>query len=361
MKYVEQVKTNVRRSAGEWFLGSGIQENNGGVARYYFSDRQCNAPISTEITGYAISTLVNLYKQTSDGSYLDAAIKAGAYLVSSWDDKCAAMPFECDGNGQRFSFFFDNGIIVRGLLSLWREFKKDEFLQTAISVGDSMGCDFVNQDRFAPILEMPGKTALPLDPARWSRSSACYQLKSALGWYELWQTTSEERYLQCYRQMLDFSLATHASFLPGVDSEFLVMDRLHAYCYFLEGLLPVANESAAAEAMASGIDRVSEFVREISPIFLRSDVVAQLFRMRLFAEQLQVCALNEVTAQREVAVLQTFHSDDADPRLNGGFWFGRKGGEMLPFMNPVSTAFCNQALEMWEQRGVQSLPWESLI
>ena len=170
MKYAEQVKANVRRSGGEWFLGSGIQEANGGVARYYFSDRERNAPVSTEITGYAISALVNLYRQTSDAGYLDAAIRAGTYLVTSWDDTCAAMPFECDGEGQKFSFFFDNGIIIRGLLSLWREFKKEEFLETAIKVGDSMGCDFVSEDRFAPILEMPGKTASPLDCARWSRS-----------------------------------------------------------------------------------------------------------------------------------------------------------------------------------------------
>lgn len=368
MKYAEQVKTQVktqalanRRSAGEWFLGSGIQEANGGVARYHFSDREKNAPVSTEITGYAISALVNLYKQTSDASYLDAAIRAGSYLVTSWDENCAAMPFESDGDGQKFSFFFDNGIIVRGLLSLWREFKKDEFLQTAIKVGDSMGCDFVNENQFVPILEMPAKSALPRDAARWSRSSACYQLKSALGWYELWQTTDEERYLQCYRQMLEFSLATHTSFLPGVDSEFLVMDRLHAYSYFLEGLLPATDDSRAAEAMSSGIDRVAGFVREISPSFLRSDVVAQLFRVRLFADQLKVRVLDEAAAQSEVEIMRSFQSDDPDPRLNGGFWFGSKGGEMLPFMNPVSTAFCNQALDMWAQRGTQKFQWENLV
>ncbi len=346
---------------GEWFLGSGIQEANGGVARYYFSDRERNAPVSTEITGYAISALVNLYRQTSDAGYLDAAIRAGTYLVASWDDTCAAMPFECDGEGQKFSFFFDNGIIIRGLLSLWREFKKEEFLETAIKVGDSMGCDFVSEDRFASILEMPGKTASPLDCARWSRSSACYQLKAGLGWYELWQTTHERRYLQCYRRMLDFSLATHTSFLPGVDDECLVMDRLHAFCYFLEGLLPVADEPAAADAMASGIDRVAGFARGISPKFLRSDVIAQLFRVRLFADQLRVRTLDVAAAQSEVAVLRTFRSDDPDPRLSGGFWFGRKSGEMLPFMNPVSTAFCHQALEMWEQRGAQRFQWEGLI
>jgi hypothetical protein len=362
----KEAKTNARRTAGEWFLNSGIQESTGGVARYYFSDKKRNAPLSTEITGYAVSALVNLYKQTADVTYLDAAIKAACYLVRAWNEKCSAMPFETEGEGSKYSYFFDNGIIIRGLLSVYREFKKDEFLDTAAKVGDSMAQDFRNNDfangpDFVPILELPSKSQLPRDPARWSRSSACYQLKAALGWYELWEATNEQRYLDCYRQMLESSLATHTSFLPGVDSEYLVMDRLHAYCYFLEGLLPVANESVCSQAMISGIDLVACFLRAIMPKFLRSDVVAQSFRVRLFADQLRIKPLDETSAHADVAIMQSFQSAEADPRLNGGFWFGMRDGQMLPFMNPVSTAFCSQALEMWNQRSTQIFDWRCLI
>jgi hypothetical protein len=356
-----EVNNSIRRSAGEWFLNSGIQESSGGVARYHFSDRQRNAPLSTEITGYAVSALVNLYKQTADVTYLDAAIKAACYLVGAWNDKCSAMPFETEGEGQQLSFFFDNGIIIRGLLSVWREFKKDEFLDIAAKVGDSMARDFATGADFVPILELPAKTQLPRDPARWSRSSACYQLKAALGWYELWQATDDQCYLNCYRQMLESSLGTHSSFLPGVDSEYLVMDRLHAYCYFLEGLLPVAKEPTCSQEMISGLERVAGFVRAISAKFLRSDVVAQSFRVRLFASQFGVQSLDEAAAQNDVATMQSFQSHDTDGRLNGGFWFGKRDGHMLPFMNPVSTAFCNQALEMWNQRDTQIFDWRSLI
>jgi hypothetical protein len=41
--------------------------------------------------------------------------------------------------------------------------------------------------------------------------------------------------------------------------------------------------------------------------------------------------------------------DHSDPRLSGGFFFGGKAGALLPFSNPVSTAFCLQALELWRQ------------
>ncbi len=362
MKIVEQVKTTVSRSAGEWFLGSGIQEAKGGVARYYFSDeRQRNAPLSTEITGYAASALVNLYKQSSEVQYLDAAINAANYLVDAWDETCSAMPFERDEPNPRHSFFFDDGIIVRGLLAVWREYKNEDFLATAVKVGTSMATDFAKGNDFVPILELPSKAQEGRNPQRWSRSSACYQLKAALGWYELWETTDDERYLTNYRRLLHSSLANHDTFLPGVESECLVMDRLHPYCYFLEGLLPVIDDPAAAKATIWGIERVAGLVESISPKFLRSDVIAQLLRVRIFADQFGVAPLNEQTGQKEAQLLQGFQSNDSDDTLQGGFWFGRKSREFLPFMNPVSTAFANQALEMWAQRGARTFDWHWLI
>jgi hypothetical protein len=351
-------------------LNSGIQESNGGVARYYFSDRQRNAPLTTEITAYFASALAwlskqDLSKQDPQSAYLDAAIRAASYLVEAWDSKCEAMPFECNAEGARYSYFFDNGIIVRGLLAVWRESRNresrnKELLESAMKCGDSMLRDFADGSGFNPILELPGKSALVREPHRWSRSSGCYQLKAALGWYELWQITGKEDYLVCYRHVLQAAIASHLRFLPGAATDIPVMDRLHAYSYFLEGLLPVLNESEAAQALVAGIDRLSNFAEKISPSFLRSDVVAQLLRVRLFADQYGVVPLNEDAARKESLLLQSFQSDDPDPRLQGGFWFGRKNGEMLPFMNPVSTAFSCQALEMWNQRG-KRMDWQSLI
>ena len=61
------------------------------------------------------------------------------------------------------------------------------------------------------------------------------------------------------------------------------MDRLHAYCYFLEALLFTADNR---EALASGIEHAGRLLREIAPSFERSDVNAQLLRVRLVAHHL---------------------------------------------------------------------------
>jgi hypothetical protein len=60
--------------AGRWFLHSGIQEAGGGVARYYRSDTGRNNPVSTEITGYAVSTLVYLHALTGEEVYVSVML-----------------------------------------------------------------------------------------------------------------------------------------------------------------------------------------------------------------------------------------------------------------------------------------------
>jgi hypothetical protein len=360
---VPAVNNLICPDAGEWLLRSGIQDASGGVARYYLSDRGLNAPISTEITGYYANSLMTLYKQSGDSRYLEAAVKAAGYLNSAWDEECSAMPFECEGDDQKYSYFFDTGIIIRGLLAVWREVGTPRFLATAEKCGESMAEDFFDGKDFSPIVEIPYKNALPYEPARWSRSPGCYQLKAALGWYELWEATKQERYRTLYRSLLESALESNAYFLPGSDTDLPVMDRLHAYSYFLESLLPVIEEGDCARALASGIDRVAEYARAIAPKFLRSDVLAQVLRVRLFADQCGAASLDRGAAEEEVSLLKSFQSADADVRLRGGFWFGRKDGEVLPFMNPVSTAFSQQALEMWDryQKGNRDLRWQSLI
>jgi hypothetical protein len=352
------------RTVGEWMLHSGIEEPEGGVARYYLSDLNRNKPVSTEITGYCISALVLLHEQTGEMRYWDAAVKNVKFLTkTAWDPNSSAMPFECEGEGKNYSYFFDAGIIARGLLTAWRRCKHSDLLSKAMKCGESMAEDFFDGKDFYPIITLPQKEGLPREAGRWSRSSACYQLKAALAWRELFEASGEERFDKLYRGLLKSSLSTHRSFLPGVEDELLVMDRLHAYAYFLEGLLPVVNEPACRQAMQSGIETLAMFARKIAPRFLRSDVVAQLLRVRIYADLAGVVNIDPEMARQEAALIREFQSADPDRRLKGGFWFGREEGKFLPYMNPVSTVFCYQAVDMWERylKGERNFQWQKLI
>lgn len=345
---------NALHRAGSWFLQSGIQEINGGVARYHFTDRNQNARISTEITGYAVSTLVYLHKATGEAQYWDAAERAARYLCrEAWDAQSSTFPFEpIHETDPAYSYFFDLGIIVRGLLTVWRAGGDTEYLERAKEAGLSMAFDFMAEEAVHPIITLPDKQPLPYE-RRWSREPGCYQLKSALGWRNLAEAAGQPALNQPYERMLEYSLATHDDFLPGEPIREKVMDRLHAYCYFLEALLPVADRAACREALAAGIERVAFHLRDIAPVFARSDVYAQLLRVRLLADTMGAVPLDRAAAAEEAAAIPRFQRED------GGYWFGRKNGEFLPFSNPVSTGFCLQALAIWE--GDRNLPLLSLI
>ncbi len=349
--------------AGRWMLESGIQDTSGGVARYYRYDTERNWPVSTEITAYALAALLYLHGRTGDAAYLDAATRAGRFLVqTAWNRALCSFPFELNGSESR-SYFFDSGIILRALLALARETGDTEYSDVARACGRTMATDFDAGRDFHPVLLLPSKQPAPRD-SRWCLSVGCYQLKAALAWLDLASATATNgTYRHHYERVLEYALRDHATFLPGTPKQECVMDRLHAYCYFLEGLLPLAGEALCREALADGIRRASGFLREIESVFLRSDVCAQLLRVRLYAAALGAAPLNEAEAAEEAAALPGFQIASADPRVDGAFAFGRRHGDLLPFANPVSTAFAVQALEMWKdwQAGRFDPDWRVLI
>ena len=115
-------------------------------------------------------------------------------------------------------------------------------------MGESMARDFVSSDgEIHPILALPGKSPVERDPTRWSRSPGCYQLKSAMAWFELAEATGVAEFRACYERALERALRQYPGFLPGHPDPEKVMDRLHAFCYFLEGLLPRATGAPAEE------------------------------------------------------------------------------------------------------------------
>jgi hypothetical protein len=335
--------------AGEWFLRSGIQTPDGGVARYYRLDVASNLPVSTEITGYSLSALLFLHSVTNDARYLDAARHAARYLTAAWDASTRSMPYET--NPAELTYFFDCGIIVRGLLAAWRASGDEAFFHCAREVGDSMARDFAAAGQFHPILALPGKQPVERDPLSWSRDTGCYQLKAGMAWWDLWEATGEVRYQHLYQSLLHDGLRTWTSFLPGHPERRRVVDRLHAFLYFLEGLLPVANDAPAVTALCQGIQRVEHYTRELAPEFERSDVYAQLLRVRLFADWAGAVPLDRAAGQWEATRIAEFAVTDDDPRIDGGFYFGRSAGAWEPYVNPVSTAFAVQALALWDGRG----------
>jgi hypothetical protein len=337
-----------RRKAQDWFVRSGIQDASGGVSRYLRGDTGVRLPNSTEITGYAISGLLMLGLD-------DAARRAADFLVEeAWDADLQLFPFELEGS-PRLAYFFDSGIIARGLMRLAEATDQEKYWIAAEAAARSMLRDFPAEQGYHPILELPSRTPVPYT-AWWSRRPGGFHLKAALAWRELWGPEDPD-----YARLLRFALESVGDLLAGETDDARRMDRLHPYCYFLEGLMPVARGHAGV--LAAGIAEVAAHLHRLAPAFCRSDVFAQLLRIRLLADAAGVAPLDESAAAREAEALADLQLESEDPRLDGAFAFGRREGRLIPHANPVSTIFAAQALAWWQdyQRGEFAGGWRELI
>jgi hypothetical protein len=185
-----------------------------------------------------------------------------------------------------------------------------------------------------------------------------------MGWWELAEITGDLSFRDAYQRILGRLLGDWRTFLWGNSEPSKTVDRLHAFLYFLEGMLPVATDAQCAAALCEAIRLVPYHQRRTAAArFERSDVYAQLLRIRLYADAAGVVPLDRAAAEREADILAAFQATSSDPRLDGGFYFGRQEGAWLPYVNPVSTAFGMQALALWDQycNGGSPADWRLLI
>jgi hypothetical protein len=337
-------------SAGRWLLDSGIQEPSGGFGRFYDAESGKNRTVSTEISGYAASALASLFRITGDDVYLACARKTARFLLNAWDEELRTFPFE---HPSRHSYFFDCGIIIRGLLAVWRETHDARLLEVSTDAAHAMIADFHSGQDYHPILSLPDKAPIPRT-GQWSRAPGCYQLKAAMAWRDVGEITGDGALTDAYLEVLRSALATHSDFLPGESCQHRVMDRLHAYCYFLEGLIPMLHRPECTNVYIEGINSISLLLKQIAPSFVRSDVYAQLLRARIYGAA--ILPIDASAASAESEALAAFQAFSDDPRINGGFVFGRRDGTFSLHVNPVSTVFAVQALEIWGRYDTESNP-----
>jgi hypothetical protein len=355
------------RAGLEWLAHSGIQAESGGLSRYYRADLLEYKNISAEITGYGIQAFLQL-PMPGDPGLLSNALRAGQFLCyDAGDSSSGLFAFEVpaqDPRSCRLAYFFDCGIIIRGLLSLWHTTSDPMYLERAERCGATMMGRMSRVDgSFFPVLDLDSQVP-SASPAGWSLDAGVYQLKTGIGFMELAELTSSGVFSSTAEQLLNWSLRQHEMFLPGDSEPSRIADRLHAYCYFLEGLLPfVEHRFDCALVLQGGITRVDLLLDQVRSDLERCDVIAQLLRLRLLGDYMGMVELDNSAASREAESLLRFQLHTDDRRTNGGFAFGRREGQLLCDVNPVSTIFALQALRMWNdhENGELRMNWQELI
>ena len=349
-----------------WLKNSGIQTESGGVSRFYDADQRRYRPVSTEFTAYFIRTLL---ASVEEGEKPPAqALTAAQFLMEqAFDVSTDLFPYEMpngEGSSRPAARFLGCGIVIRALLDLWRATGEVPYREYAESCGLAMHSRMATVDGgFFPLYDLVGQQP-EFGSGSWTVESGVHQLKAGLAFLELADATGLLDFASDADRLRKWCFTRHEGFLPGDGDVEETMSRLHGYCCFLEGLLPMASlDAESARVLQFGILHVENLIDEIGEHFLRCDVVAQLLRLRLYADNMGVMELDQQRAEEEAVALAQFQIQSLDPKADGGFASARRANALVPHVHPASTAFALQALQIWGhiEDGKFADDWRKLV
>ena len=194
-----------------------------------------------------------------------------------------------------------------------------------------------NDGAYWPVLSLPDKTPLALDPARWSRMPGCYQLKSAVAWRELAAITGDAGWSDLYAGAFEIALASHESVsCPAMPTRTRRWTGCIPISTFSKRLLPHPEHAGVVRRGRRARARLLS--TNSRPNFERADVAAQLLRVQCAA------GVDESDCAATAARVRLFQRPD------GGYYFGRKAGNGFRTSAPFPLSFAMQALEWYERR-----------
>src|SRR3989344_5589508 len=209
--------------AKSWLLNSGIQnldskllEVKGGFNSWYNTESRDYFYTYSEITGYGISTLLNLKNSERDNLYLLRAVLAGEWLLDKAFDNGGIKTryyFDRENAPEKYDFFsgiihsFDNGIALNGLMDLYEATGEERYLKVSKDIGSLLVDKMQKEDGSLYPSYDPRSDKLIEDGEKWSTQSGSYHAKMSMGLIKLYQRTKDKKLLESIVKLCDNSLS----------------------------------------------------------------------------------------------------------------------------------------------------------
>lgn len=362
--------------ACNWMVGSGAQVTsmdpnlNGGFVSWYEQDTQLYAYVYSEITGYMLTMLTALYHRSNDVRYLNSAIRAGDWFLSTVHEPTGGFRCLFPLRETRFDYkrdqiyAFDCGVILSGLVNLFRASKHPKYLAAATTVGDWLVRDVQKPSKgFYPVYNIAHDQFIESDK-EWSLCPGSYHTKIAIGLLNLYDLTRKPSYLRAVTNACDFALEFQDKSGRFTSFPSNGGTNSHPHTYSAEGLWTVGKylgREDYLQASAQGINWLLSLQNEegIVPRHYQANEPLYNERVDVLAQALRMGAIHlaegrlpkEVQTKLEklVPVIARNQSNSDDVRANGGFYFGRlSDGTVMPHVNVWVTMFAVQALAAFD-------------
>ncbi len=369
--------------AKSWLLHSGIQNIGGdtpvkgGFNAWYNLDENNYFYTYSEITGYAITSLLYLYSLKKEELLLDRAKSAAHWLVEKalhdsgavktryyYDSKNADHNYSFQGNVVRS---FDNGIVLSGLSNLYQFSSQEDYYLVSKKMADLILKMQKKNGLLYPDYDL-NKKKLKESYEKWSSQSGSFHVKIILGLINFAKYSNNKKYEDAARKLCDEILKFQKE-----DGRFVTFKEgdthLHPHCYSAEGLLFAgwyfkdekyinAAVNASKWLMDSQMENggiPSLFVNNEFIKFERADVLAQTLRLAvIFLNNNLLDKKYERNAEKLVNRLLKFQYLKEGSQ-KGGFFYGYDVDhktlkeKKTNHLNSWVTMFALQALIMYKQ------------
>ncbi|MEW6407146.1 MAG: DapH/DapD/GlmU-related protein [Patescibacteria group bacterium] len=346
-----KIHKNNQVSSGEslklvcnWIINSGLQAKNGGF--YAWLDLNANAYsyIYSEITGYGITTLLFLNE-------LKKAELAADWIIKKSIQPCGGVR---TGKGEFDNLFtFDTGMVLYGLINLFKAAKKQEYLNISKKIADFLLANQRSNGSLAPIYSLKtNKTIETLD--KWSTQSGTYHAKVALGLVDLFRITKNDIYKNAAIKLCKFTLTLQDKSGRFITNKKDNTTHIHPHSYAAEGLLYTGAILKIKEFVAAAKKSVEWSFKNLSGYginelynpfsntfndFQRSDILAQVLRLGI------IFSLDSKKIE-ELASLLLAYQYNGQNKQKGGFFYSKNDLHL----NSWCSMFALQALALYQNK-----------
>ncbi len=326
--------------------------SRGGLNAGYNSKKQSYAFVYSEITGYGISTFLNMYKWTQDKVYLRYAQEAADYLLRIQAPEPGRPEFGAVPHGMttrhpamiKTYWSFDNAMILHGLCKFSSFTKEKRFARAASSAGDWLLSMQLEDGSF--LSRYDAKTCISRHQgALFYEDGGCLHVKNVLGLLSLAALSGDQKYLQSARRVCEWGLTLEDSegiFWANPMKKYVFT---HAHCYAVEGYLFAHRfffDSTYLHVCERAADALIRLQNEDGSLYKRhrnrlspmstirdllipkkaADATGQAVRIWLILYSITKKERYGKAAEKGARFLLTMQDIySKDPRLRGGFYY----------------------------------------
>ena len=354
--------------ARNWLLNSGIQNlgeirdiegtNLNGSFNSWLDLNTNKYPFAySEITGYAITTLLFLNHIEKDQEFLKRAKLAADWLINVKENNIFPSIFSITNHNfqhkKDLAYLFDIGMVLNGLTNKYKATKEEKYLQESKRIANWF-LELQKEDGSLPAIYNFKKNQIEDTDETWSTHSGSYHAKNSIGLINLYDLTKDQKYKNSAVKLCDYALTQqkeNGRFISHIEGG----TNLHPHCYSAEGLLCTGIQLNNQNYINSALKATEWILKNEKDIKIprlytttfnynqRNDVLAQSLRLTIFLQKMGYLQEYKTKTTKLLKKLIEFQHEQ------GGFMFGLDtNGNKLNHINAWTTMFALQALILHE-------------